>query len=155
MILFFMMILLANPDSSLCEQNNTNCMLENVEQKKSSEANNVLNLPLQVCSLQPKTGFFRSGDCRTSEQDQGVHTVCAVMTKEFLEFTKANGNDLSSPNPRYAFAGLKPGDSWCLCASRWYEAYKASKAPKVKLGATEETSLKFIPIDVLKELQVK
>lgn len=104
---------------------------------------NVLGEKLQDCSERPLTGFFRDGCCNTSPEDAGVHTVCAVMTAEFLEFSKARGNDLSTPMPDFGFPGLKPGDRWCLCAPRWREALDAGHAPQVVLAATHEASLEF------------
>lgn len=106
-------------------------------------ARNVLGEPLQACSERPLTGFFRDGCCNTSPEDAGVHTVCAVMTAEFLEFSKARGNDLSTPLPEFGFPGLQPGDRWCLCAPRWREALDAGRAPQVVLAATHEASLEF------------
>ncbi len=104
---------------------------------------NVLGEKLQSCSERPKTGFFRDGCCNTSPEDLGVHTVCAVMTAEFLEYSKAQGNDLTTPYPQAGFPGLKPGDRWCLCAPRWREALDAGRAPQVVLAATHEASLEF------------
>ena len=109
-------------------------------------ANNIFGQPLITCSSSPMTGFFRSGCCETDEMDQGTHTVCAVMTSEFLEFTKSIGNDLSTPRPEYDFPGLKPGDRWCLCASRWMEAYHAGVAPRIVPGATHEKTLDYIDL---------
>jgi uncharacterized protein (DUF2237 family) len=111
---------------------------------------NVLGGPLADCSLEPKTGFFRDGCCNTSDDDRGSHTVCAVMTAEFLLFSKSRGNDLSTPRPEYQFVGLKPGDRWCLCAPRWREAFDAGKAPLVVLGATHEGALEHCELDALK-----
>ena len=102
---------------------------------------NVLGGLLDICSTSPMTGFFRNGCCDTSPEDTGSHTVCAVMTEEFLAFSKNAGNDLSTPMPQYGFAGLKPGDRWCLCAPRWREALEADAAPKVVLRATAEGAL--------------
>lgn len=104
---------------------------------------NVLGEKLQPCSERPKTGFFRDGCCNTSPEDVGVHTVCAVMTAEFLAYSKAQGNDLTTPYPQAGFPGLKPGDRWCLCAPRWREALDAGRAPQVVLAATHEASLEF------------
>ena len=104
---------------------------------------NVLGEKLQTCSDRPKTGFFRDGCCNTSPEDVGVHTVCVVLTAEFLEYSKAQGNDLSTPQPQFGFPGLKPGDRWCLCAPRWREALDEGKAPRVVLAATHEASLEF------------
>lgn len=97
---------------------------------------NILGTTLQPCSVRPMTGFFRDGCCHTGPDDLGSHTVCAIMTEEFLEFSKARGNDLSTPMPEYQFPGLKPGDRWCLCAARWQEAADAGFAPLVVLEAT-------------------
>ena len=114
-------------------------------------ARNVLGGPLQPCSFDPATGFFRDGHCHTCAQDQGSHTVCAIMTAEFLEFSKSRGNDLSTPVPQYDFPGLKPGDHWCLCAGRWLEACEAGKAPKVNLEATNAAALAIVPLRALQE----
>jgi len=110
---------------------------------------NVFGEPLIPCSLEPLTGFFRDGCCNTGPMDTGTHTVCAVMTSEFLEYTKAQGNDLSTPNPRFQFPGLKPGDKWCLCVTRWKEAFDAGVAPEVVLEATHENSLNVVTMDEL------
>ena len=110
---------------------------------------NVLGEPLVPCSMRPVTGFFRSGCCDTSDDDRGSHTVCAVMTDEFLEYSKGCGNDLSTPSPQHGFAGLKAGDRWCLCAPRWAEALKAGKAPHVILGSTHEGALAYCSLDDL------
>ena len=111
---------------------------------------NVLGQPLTACSQDPLTGFFRDGHCNTCAQDQGSHTVCAVMTAEFLAFSKYVGNDLSTPRPEFGFVGLKPGDSWCLCASRFLQAHEEGCAPQVSLAATHQRALEIIPLDVLK-----
>jgi uncharacterized protein len=111
---------------------------------------NVLGGPLGVCSSNPVTGFFRSGCCETSPQDLGSHTVCAVMTAEFLAFSKRAGNDLSTPLPQFGFPGLKPGDRWCLCAPRWQEALEAGAAPHIVLSATEQGALSWCRLDDLK-----
>ena len=108
---------------------------------------NVLGGVLQTCSTKPLTGFFRDGCCNTGSQDHGSHTVCAVVTTEFLHFSQGRGNDLSTPRPEYGFPGLKPGDSWCLCAPRWQEAFEAGCAPTVALEATH--------IDVLNHCALK
>lgn len=110
---------------------------------------NVLGGPLRTCSTQPMTGYFRDGCCRTDDTDEGVHTVCAVMTAEFLEFSRRIGNDLSTPRPELEFPGLRPGDRWCLCAARWAEAHAAGFAPHVVLSATHARTLEIVPIDVL------
>lgn len=113
-------------------------------------ARNVLGGPLATCSKQPMTGFFRNGCCDTSVEDAGSHTVCAVMTAEFLLFSKSRGNDLSTPRPEFGFAGLKPGDRWCLCAARWKEALDAGRAPLVVLTATHERALEICDLAALK-----
>jgi len=111
---------------------------------------NVLGGELAPCGSDPVTGFFRDGCCNTAPEDVGSHTVCAVMTAEFLAFSKARGNDLSTPMPEFEFPGLKPGDRWCLCAPRWQEAFLAGKAPKVVLAATQEGALEFAELVDLK-----
>ena len=115
------------------------------------DARNVLGGELQSCSLDPVTGFFRNGCCETGPHDLGLHTVCAVMTAEFLAYSKAAGNDLSTPVPDYAFPGLKPGDRWCLCAPRWKEALDAGAAPKVVLEATHEETLAIVTLGILRD----
>lgn len=110
---------------------------------------NVLGGKLDSCSTDPMTGFFRNGACDTCAQDNGSHTVCAVMTAEFLAFSKYVGNDLSTPRPEFGFAGLKPGDAWCLCASRFLQAHDDGCAPKVNLTATHVRALEIVPGDVL------
>jgi uncharacterized protein len=112
---------------------------------------NVLGGLLISCSEKPLTGFFRDGCCNTGPQDRGLHTVCAVLTQEFLTFSMARGNDLSTPRPEYDFPGLKPGDRWCLCASRWKEAYDAGMAPKVVLAATHEATLRVLDLEALQQ----
>ena len=114
-----------------------------------SPSRNVLGGRLETCSLDPRTGFTRSGCCETGPQDRGSHTVCAIMTAEFLAFSKSAGNDLSTPVPQYGFPGLKPGDRWCLCAPRWAEALAAGCAPNVVLGATHEGALAWCGLDEL------
>ena len=101
--------------------------------RRPSSPRNVLGDRLDVCSMEPKTGFFRDGCCNTNGEDVGSHTVCAVMTAEFLEFSKSRGNDLSTPMPQFGFPGLRPGDRWCLCAPRWLEAFEAGYPPRVVL----------------------
>jgi len=113
------------------------------------QARNVLGGPLQVCGIDPITGFYRDGCCNTDEQDAGMHTVCVVLTESFLAYSKSRGNDLTTPRPEYQFPGLKPGDRWCLCAARWYEAWQAGTAPSVVLAATHENTLQWIPLAVL------
>lgn len=117
-------------------------------------ARNVLGGALETCSLTPMTGFFRNGCCDTSREDIGSHTVCAIMTAEFLVFSKSTGNDLSTPLPEFGFPGLKPGDRWCLCAPRWQQALEAGAAPRVVLRATEETALRYSDLADLKRLAV-
>ena len=115
---------------------------------------NIFNEPLEACSFDPVTGFFRSGCCETSEQDTGSHTVCAIMTEEFLKFSKSKGNDLSTPVPAFDFPGLNSGDRWCLCAARWLEAYEAGSAPSIIARATHKRALEIIPIEVMKEFSL-
>ena len=110
---------------------------------------NVVGGELLQCSAEPLTGFFRNGCCSTGPEDLGSHTVCAVMTAEFLEFSRAVGNDLSTPMPQFGFAGLQPGDRWCVCAARWLEAHEAGVAPPVLLGATHARALEVVPIEAL------
>ncbi|SEK93380.1 DUF2237 domain-containing protein [Roseivivax marinus] len=112
---------------------------------------NVLGDALQSCSTEPLTGFFRDGHCNTCAADAGSHTVCAVMTAEFLAFSKYVGNDLSTPRPEFMFDGLKPGDSWCLCASRFLQAHDDGCAPKVNLAATHARALEIVPLEVLRQ----
>lgn len=114
-------------------------------------AKNVLGTDLETCSTDPLTGFYRDGCCNTGASDVGLHVVCSVMTAEFLAFSKSRGNDLSTPNPLHRFAGLGPGDRWCLCAARWKEAYDAGQAPKVVLEATHISALEFASIEQLQE----
>jgi uncharacterized protein (DUF2237 family) len=123
-------------------------------QTKTPRARNVLGSELKDCSDQPKTGFFRDGCCNTSDEDFGAHTVCAEMTAEFLAFSKQQGNDLSTPRPEYGFPGLKAGDRWCLCASRWVEALQEGRAPRVVLESTHERTLEFVPIAVLRQYAI-
>lgn len=113
------------------------------------ESVNVLGTELQICGTDPVTGFFRDGHCNTCAADQGSHTVCAVMTAEFLAYSKYVGNDLSTPRPEFRFAGLQPGDSWCLCASRFLQAHDEGCAPQVNLKATHRRALDIVPLDVL------
>lgn len=117
----------------------------------NATARNVLGKPLQTCSTDPLTGFYRDGCCHTGPQDTGRHLICARMTESFLTFTKSRGNDLSTARPKYRFPGLKPGDKWCLCALRWREAYEAGMAPAVDLNATHEKALEFVTIEMLQE----
>ena len=110
---------------------------------------NIFGEPIKSCSTNPNTGFYRDGCCNTGDDDFGMHTVCAVITEEFLEFSRKVGNDLSTPQSQWNFPGLKPGDHWCLCAKRWLEAYSAGVAPQVDLEATHERTLKVVPMNVL------
>ncbi len=114
------------------------------------ESLNVFNEPLETCGTDPVTGFFRDGCCNTGEQDGGSHTVCAVLTREFLELSRTQGNDLTTPRPEFGFPGLKPGDRWCLCASRWHEAERQGVAPRVYLRATHRRALERVPLATLK-----
>lgn len=111
---------------------------------------NVLGEPLETCSMQPMTGFYRNGCCDTGEGDVGVHVVCSIMTDQFLEFSKMQDNDLSTPLPQYGFPGLKEGDRWCLCVQRWKEALDAGVAPQVVLSATHLSALEWVSLADLK-----
>lgn len=110
---------------------------------------NVLGGNLETCSIDPVTGFFRNGCCDTGPMDQGSHTICAVMTAEFLALSKYLGNDLSTPRPEHGFAGLNPGDQWCLCAGRFQQAHVEGAAPKVRLASTHQRALDIVPLHVL------
>jgi uncharacterized protein len=112
---------------------------------------NVLGEPLRPCSSDPLTGFFRNGGCTTGAADYGAHVICAEMTDEFLAFSKSRGNDLSTPRPEFAFAGLKAGDRWCLVAVRWQEALEAGMAPRVSLLSTHQSALKYVKLEDLKK----
>ncbi len=118
-----------------------------------SRHQSVLGKPLKLCSKSPMAGFYRNGFCETGPDDGGLHTVCARVTRRFLDYTRSKGNDLSTPHLEYGFPGLKPGDRWCLCAERWKEANDAGKAPKVILEATHEATLKVVPKDQLNQLR--
>jgi uncharacterized protein len=120
-----------------------------MEQPKDDPIN-VLGEELQTCSLHPLTGFFRDGACNTGPQDLGLHGVCVILSEEFLAFSKYAGNDLTTPMPEFGFPGLKPGDRWCLCASRWLQALDAGYAPNVVLSATHKASLNVVSLDDLK-----
>ena len=143
-------VLYCYPSTSASEGN---CALEQCEDAKDIATHptelNALSTALQTCSTNPMTGFYRDGYCRTGKNDRGIHVVCAEMTRDFLAYTKARGNDLSSPSPQYGFPGLNPGDKWCLCAARWAEANAASVAPKVVIEATSEAALKRIDLATL------
>ncbi|MCM0591166.1 MAG: DUF2237 domain-containing protein [Gloeotrichia echinulata IR180] len=116
-----------------------------------TEAKNVLGTNLEICCTSPLTGFYRDGFCSTGGQDFGMHVVCAQMTPAFLEFTKSQGNDLSTPVPQFNFPGLQPGDCWCLCAARWQEAFEAGVAPPVVLAATHARALEVCNLEDLKK----
>jgi len=118
----------------------------------TSDGRNVLGELLEPCSFSPMTGFFRDGCCNTGPEDLGVHTVCCEVTAEFLAFSRARGNDLSTPRPEFGFKGLVPGDRWCLCAARWQEAHLAGKAPRVVIRATHERTLEICELADLKRL---
>jgi uncharacterized protein len=122
--------------------------------RRRDTARNVLGEPLELCSITPMSGFYRDGCCNTGPEDVGSHTVCAVMTAEFLEFSKSHGNDLSTPVPEFGFPGLQPGDRWCLCAPRWQEALEAKQAPRVVLRATHEGALSHCSLADLKRFAV-
>lgn len=118
---------------------------------ESNTQRNVLGGPLAICSQQPLTGFYRTGACESGPEDIGCHAVCAEVTEEFLSFSRAQGNDLSTPRPEYNFPGLQPGDRWCVCAARWKEAYDAGVPPPVILKATSEAALQYVPLEALQE----
>ena len=124
--------------------------LDTGEERGRSPSRNVLGEPLSPCSIRPMTGFFRDGCCNTGPGDLGSHTVCVVATAEFLAFSKARGNDLSTPMLDFGFPGLEPGDRWCLCAPRWQEALEAGQAPRVVLRATHEGALEYCSLVDLK-----
>ena len=116
---------------------------------------NVLGTDLESCSMDPLTGFFRNGACDTCAEDQGSHTVCAIMTAEFLAYSKYVGNDLSTPRPEFNFPGLKPGDRWCLCAGRFLQAHDEGCAPNVRLQATHRRALDIVPMEVLQRYALR
>ena len=116
-----------------------------------TDQTNVLGTELELCCLNPITGFFRDGNCATGPQDVGIHTVCVIVDEAFLEYSYSVGNDLSTPMPEFGFPGLKPGDKWCLCAARWKQAYEAGNAPKVYLRATHARTLEIVELDILKK----
>lgn len=117
-------------------------------------AKNILGTDLIECSVDPLTGFYRNGKCDTCGDDRGMHTVCARMTKEFLEFSQRQGNDLITPIPEFQFPGLQPGDFWCVCLTRWLEALEAGVAPPVKLEATHISALEFLDLEVWQKYRV-
>ena len=118
---------------------------------EKAESKNVLGQPMQTCGCDPMTGFYRDGCCDTGPSDLGVHTVCCIVTEEFLAVSKHLGNDLSTPMPQFAFPGLNPGDRWCVCANRWLQAFQAGAACPVVMEATHENTLLIVPFDVLLE----
>ena len=128
-------------------------MQERVEQQRGAQRN-VFGEPLKSCSERPLTGFYRSGCCHTGPEDFGMHTVCIEATAEFLAFSKARGNDLSTPQPEFDFPGLEPGDRWCLCAARWREALEAGRAPRVVLASTHEATLEIVDLRDLKRFAI-
>ena len=115
---------------------------------------NVLGGPLETCCTSPMAGFYRDGCCNTGDDDLGIHVVCAKVTREFLEFSKAHGNDLTTPQPELGFPGLKPGDKWCLCAARWVDALEAGVAPQIVLTATHEAMLEYMSLTELKKYAI-
>lgn len=144
--LVFFFVLIGVLLIALCATKENDVMEENPK--------NILGTELQSCCFEPKTGFYRDGFCKTGEEDYGTHVVCAIMTDEFLEFTKTKGNDLSTPKPEWRFPGLKAGDKWCLCILRWLEAEKAGKAPKVVLEATHEKALQYTSLELLSSYEL-
>lgn len=125
-------------------------MFDQAHEPGRRAAINVLGGPLRPCSTEPLTGFYRDACCNTGDEDRGLHTVCAIMTSEFLAFSRSAGNDLSTPLPDYGFPGLKPGDRWCLCAARWKEALDAGQAPYVVLEATHAATLQVVTLAALR-----
>ena len=121
-----------------------------MKDRRETQQLNVFGQPIEPCSVDPITGFYRDGCCNTGYDDTGIHTVCVRVTREFLAFSKQRGNDLSTPMPEHGFTGLKPGDQWCLCAARWKEALDAGAAPRVVLAATHEETLAMLPLAELK-----
>ncbi|MFP3921537.1 MAG: DUF2237 family protein [Dichotomicrobium sp.] len=124
------------------------------EQQKQEQQKNVFGDPISSCSEAPVTGFYRNGCCDTGPEDVGSHTICAVLTDEFLAYSKSVGNDLSTPIPSYGFPGLKAGDRWCLCAARWKQALEADAAPRVVLSATNEAALEIVSLEDLKRYAI-
>jgi hypothetical protein len=123
-------------------------------QEEPEQQRNVFGESIETCSIRPMTGFYRSGCCHTGEDDAGMHTICILVTAEFLAFSKMRGNDLSTPMPEFGFPGLQPGDRWCLCAERWKEALEAGMAPRVVLQATHENTLEVVSIEDLKRYAI-
>jgi len=126
-------------------------IIELRDQKDRGTRLNVFGQVLDECSCDPMTGWLRDGTCATDDSDQGHHVVCCELTEEFLEYSKAAGNDLSTPRPEFGFEGLKPGNHWCLCALRWRQAYEAGKAPRVMLASTHMSALEVVKLEHLKE----
>ena len=122
--------------------------------KRPESGKNVLGEPMEICCEGPLTGFYRNGKCDTGPDDHGLHTVCVQVTYEFLEYSKSVGNDLSEPMTEFGFPGLKEGDRWCLCLSRWKQAYDSDKAPRVYLASTHEASLRLVPLEVFLEYAI-
>ncbi len=120
-------------------------------EQRTHQSVNVFGEPLEACGDDPVTGYFRDGCCNTSDEDLGSHTVCVKLTREFLEFSRFRGNDLSTPHPEFGFPGLAPGDRWCLCAARWLEAQENGMAPRVYLRRTHERALETVPLTVLRK----
>ena len=159
-ILVILLFLLGEATSNeLCSENDANCILsmksESLSEDNTVIKRNVLGGALKDCSRSPLTGFFRDGTCFSNEGDFGNHSVCAVMTEEFLNYTLMHGNNLISSNPRYNFPGLRSGDKWCLCAQRWFEAYSNGVKTKIDIKATHERALKVLKIKDLKSAQYK
>jgi uncharacterized protein (DUF2237 family) len=115
---------------------------------------NVLGEPLEVCGQRPATGFFRDGYCNTCDEDAGSHTVCIEASREFLEYSRFKGNDLSTPMPAFGFEGVRPGDSWCICAARWLQAHEDNMAPRVHLTRTHRRALEIVPLALLRQYAV-
>lgn len=136
-----------------CRDGSSNCMLENSLNKNQNIKTNIDNQILKICSEKPLTGYFRDGTCSSDISDYGNHSVCAVMTEEFLTYTLKLGNNLISPNPKYGFPGLRPGDKWCLCATRWQEAYDNNIKVAVDVEATHIRALEVISKSKLKGAQ--
>ncbi|MFL2553762.1 MAG: DUF2237 family protein [Candidatus Rariloculaceae bacterium] len=122
--------------------------------RKMDSPVNVFGDPLDSCNENPMTGFFRDGCCNTSDEDAGSHTVCVEVTREFLEFSRFKGNDLSTPRPEFGFAGLRPGDRWCLCAARWMEAHENKMPPRVVLKSTHARALEIAPLEILRKFAI-
>jgi uncharacterized protein len=125
-----------------------------MQERTVEKQRNVFGEPLENCSERPLTGFYRTGCCHTGPEDRGLHTVCVEVTAEFLAYSKACGNDLSTPLPDFGFPGLTPGDRWCLCAMRWREAFEAGKAPRVILKSTHEATLEIVELADLKRYAI-